>query len=240
MEESNMEKIENMFAEIANKLTGMDDKFERLINENTAMKEQNRLMKEKILHQDRKIDSLEREIRRKNIIIKGVEDIINERAEDTRDKVTKLMQDIGVEMDEKNDIDEIRRIGKFKNQYKRPIIIKLTSGMKKTQILHSSKNLKGSNIWIDEDYSREILEERKMLIPHMKEAKQKGYKTQMKYNKLIINGEMYGIEELSSSHITEGGERMNFAKRTVSERSPTGDSYMEQSRKVTRTSTPKN
>lgn len=40
-----------------------------------------------------------------------------------------------------------------------PIQIKLTKGTKKADILKSTKN-RGTNIWINEDYSKEILQQR--------------------------------------------------------------------------------
>lgn len=71
----------------------------------------------------------------------------------------------------------------------------------------------------------------------MKEAREKGHKAQVKYNKLIVDGEVYRANELESKVRTEeeaesGSTRL---KRTVYERSPEGDKFVEQLRKISRT-----
>ncbi|KAF2881757.1 hypothetical protein ILUMI_24420 [Ignelater luminosus] len=80
-----MEKIESMFGEITHRLQQMDAKFEQLMKDVSNNKEDNELMKEKII-QEMRIKNLERELRRKNLVIKGVEDVINENNEETKAK----------------------------------------------------------------------------------------------------------------------------------------------------------
>ncbi|KAJ3628559.1 hypothetical protein MTP99_015858 [Tenebrio molitor] len=45
-----------------------------------------------------------------------------------------------------------------------------------------------------EDFTKKVKEERKQLIPHLKQAKQEGHKALIKYDKLIIEGKPYGAE----------------------------------------------
>lgn len=65
---------------------------------------------------------------------------------------------------------------------KRPILVKLTKEGRKAMVLRNTKLLKGSNIWIDEDYSK-----RRELLTYLKEAKTKGHEAYSRNNKLIIN-----------------------------------------------------
>ncbi|KAK4876853.1 hypothetical protein RN001_009359 [Aquatica leii] len=94
-------------------------------------------------------------------------------------------------IDIKADTDQARRIGGYSKDKKRPIHVKLTKESTKLAILQIAKKLKGSDIWIDQDYTKETQEERRRLIPHLKEARKKGFKAQLKFNMLIVNDQIY-------------------------------------------------
>jgi oligoribonuclease NrnB/cAMP/cGMP phosphodiesterase (DHH superfamily) len=55
----------------------------------------------------------------------------------------------------------------------------------KLEIRKRVEHLKGTDIWITEDYTKKMQQERKQLIAHLKQAKQKGYKAVLEHNKLI-------------------------------------------------------
>lgn len=232
--------ITTMFTTITNTLQTMDNKLEKLIAENDQIKQENRKLKEIVEKQENKIAALERETRRKNLIIKGVPDDGKENWEETIKTTMKIIEKIGVNVTKEADIDEAKRVGRYRRNGQRPILLKLTTGNKKAEILSKSKELKGSNMWIDEDYTKEILEERKTLIIQLKDARKKGYRAQLKYNKLIINNEVYEAKdfitkdlEKEREHIDEE-EQTTGIKRTVSERSPTNDTVMDKL-KISRT-----
>lgn len=237
---SDMEKITEMFTQINQKLQNMDDKLEFLIEENSRIKEENKRLKDKVIVQEQKIGSLEREILRKNIIIRGIEDKEEENREETAGKLMTVIHKLGIQI-RNEDIDEIKRIGKYIRDRQRPILLKLTTGNKKIEILRKSKDLKGTNIWLEDDYTKEVLAERKWLIPQMKEARNKGYKAYLKYNKLVVNDEIYGIDDLKIHEEetvekpvetnTENGNK----KRTASERSPANMTETEHIKKVSKT-----
>lgn len=53
-------------------------------------------------------------------------------------------------------------------------MVEVISWNKKFGIMRSAKNLKGQNIWITEDYTKKLQEQRKILIQHMKIAREEG------------------------------------------------------------------
>ena len=99
---------------------------------------------------------------------------------------------------------------------------------KKLKIVRQAKNLKGTDIWIGDDYPKKVQEERKNLIPYLKRARQEGKNASIRYNKLIINGSEYAIECCED----EESERKNENKRTMSERSPENDKTEQHLRKI--------
>lgn len=239
-----MEKIEKMFQQLDENMKSMNSKFDAFTLEMTQIKEENEKLKEKVRKQEDRIESLEREIRSKNIVVKGVLDEERENENTTKEKIGIVMQKIGVCIEEERDIDDIRRIGKYRNDRNRPILVKLTKSSTRSKILKSARELKGTEIWIDEDFPKNIQEERRTLIPQLKMARDKGYRAVLKYNKLVIDGEIYGPGKDEQSNITrhkEGEEAGNVGqKRTVTERSPEGCSIEEKFQKIAKTMTQKN
>jgi hypothetical protein len=93
------------------------------------------------------------------------------------------------------EIVEVRRIGtSYETRKKRPIVIKFRTRQCKLLILKRTKSLKGTDIWITEDFTKKVQQERKQLIPHFKQPEQDEHKALMKYDKLTIEGKVYGTD----------------------------------------------
>ena len=237
-----MEEIKEMFLEMRDRLKNIEETVNLCVNEVKFLRQENLHLKQTIKEQDARLDNIERDLKRKNLIIKGVADAEEEKNEDLAIKVENLLEKMGVNINLARDIDEIKRFGLFHKDKKRPILIKLLTWNKKMEILQQAKTLKGTNIWIDQDYTKKVQNERKQLIPYMKQAREQGKKASLKYNKLIINGMAYGSENLESSE--EGNSRsigndreMNNEenkKRTISERSPESEKFNEQLKKISK------
>ncbi|KAK4874587.1 hypothetical protein RN001_013947 [Aquatica leii] len=193
---SEFDKIEEMFQRIEGNMNQMNTKLDTLVSEMKLVKEENVKLKAQILEQEGKIINLEREVRKKNIVIKGVTDEENENENELRAKLQTIIQKISMNIDIKADTDQARRIGGYSKDKKRPIHVKLTKESTKLAILQNAKKLKESDIWIDQDYTKKTQEERRRLIPQLKEARKKGFKAQLKFNMLIVNDQIYKVEDL--------------------------------------------
>ncbi|KAK4884065.1 hypothetical protein RN001_000336 [Aquatica leii] len=95
------------------------------------------------------------------------------------------------------EVNEVVRLGNYSTNRNRPILVKLSSFNRKRDILKAAKKLKGTKIYITEDFPKKIQEERKFLIEKMKEARQEGNRAYVVYNKLIINSTSYKVQQLS-------------------------------------------
>lgn len=122
------------------------------------------------------------------------------------------MQKIEMSFHTKKDMEEVRRQEKFTKERNRSFLIKITKENKKTTILK----------WLDQDYSKSVQKERKILVERMKETRRKGYGATIRYSKLI----MY---EAIDNQATRG------LKRTLLDRSPQGRKlHEEELKKITR------
>ena len=232
--EPGIKDVMAMLQQMNQNLQKLDTKMEKILEEVEDLKRENKQLKEHIATQDHRISLLERKARKKNLIIKGIIDEKEETMEETIEKTKNLLLIMKITIDINEDIDDVRRIGTFRDDANRPILVKLTREKKKMEILGQTKMLKGTKIWVDEDFTKVVQNERRMLIPHLIRARQQGFKAVLKYNKIIINDEIYSSQDLENVKTGKGGYKDN--KRTMNERSPETASYSEQLIKITKTS----
>lgn len=106
---------------------------------------------------------------------------------------------------EPRDINSAFRLGKMKGN--RPILIKFQCFWQKIEILRASRNLKESNIRISDDYSTDVRERRKKLIPYLIKARQENHMAILKKDKLIINGHQISLDKCENLfRINKGAE----------------------------------
>uniref|UniRef100_A0A2A4J3C0 Endonuclease-reverse transcriptase n=1 Tax=Heliothis virescens TaxID=7102 RepID=A0A2A4J3C0_HELVI len=155
----------------------MDEKLNPIIKENEQLKQ-------KVCNLEKEIEYLKREKKSNNIIIFGLEEGENSTSELFKSVKVILKEDLNINMEE-FELNNIYRLGKNKVQNKpRPVHCSFVSAWKKEEIMKNRKNLK--NIYISEDYSKEVLEKRKALLPRLKEEREKGNIAFLKYDNLVV------------------------------------------------------
>lgn len=111
------------------------------------------------------VKSLEQEQRKRNIIIYGVPE---SSAKETLLDRLKQFNDVNVKMGLTGiDCKDAIRLGLSNPSKPRPLLIKLHSMNDKLKILKSRKQLKGTNIYIDDDLSHELRHQHSILRKHL-------------------------------------------------------------------------
>ncbi|XP_013148025.1 PREDICTED: uncharacterized protein LOC106110673 [Papilio polytes] len=155
----------------------MDEKIKPIIEENKDLKK-------KILNLEKEMENLKRDKKQNNIIIFG----LKEEEESTSgliQKVKKLfIEELNLNLSD-FEINNMYRIGRISlNGKPRPVLLSFVNLWKKNEVLKVRKHLK--DIYITEDYSKEVLEKRKLLQNKLKEERMKGNFAYLKYDKLIV------------------------------------------------------
>ncbi|XP_040064739.1 protein unc-13 homolog C [Ixodes scapularis] len=138
----------------------------------------------------RKTDDLENRSRRNNLIIHGIKCDVNETADQLKEKVctnifsTKLQVDVST-------VERIHRLGRNQGTRPRPVIMSFRDYNEKMSILTNAKKLKGTGVFINEDYSYELRQIRKKLWDSSQADRDRGDKVTLSYNKLKINNVTY-------------------------------------------------
>lgn len=222
-----LEAMEEQGKRIETKIDLFQKELQNVKDENQKLIIENGKLKQQVIEQNKRIEMLDKEVRRKKIVIKGIEEAEEESRLMIQEKIRCMLRDMGISINIEGEISEIKRIGQVFQGRKgpRPVLVEFVSWNKKMEVLKASNTLKGSEIWISGDYTKQVQEQRKFLIQRMKEARAKGYSATIKQNDLIVNGERYTIkqlENLKGDNNTEGKgtEEMKKKGRTSSQRSP--------------------
>eukprot|EP00745_Piridium_sociabile_P026264 TRINITY_DN4177_c0_g2_i1.p1 TRINITY_DN4177_c0_g2~~TRINITY_DN4177_c0_g2_i1.p1 ORF type:complete len:339 (+),score=59.47 TRINITY_DN4177_c0_g2_i1:148-1164(+) len=141
----------------------------------------------KVENLDRKADDLEGRSKRNNLILYGVFRDRNESNEQCEEKLQDLISD-KLEIAKDINFDHVHRLNDQPNS---PIIARCSFYKDKVRVLKAKRNLKGSDIFIGEDFSFRVREIRRKLSPHLKEARKEGKKATMIFDHLVIDGQRY-------------------------------------------------
>lgn len=155
------------------------------IDEKLVTLESRQINLEKIIEQQgRTIEQFERAMRKKNVVFFGVEET-EKSYSDLENKIVSLIQDRMKISCQKEDLENIRRLGKNSGKI-RPIIVTMSRMGKKIELLKNKNALNNTSYYIKQDFPPDVIEERKKLQHQLKVEKEKGNTAFIKYNKLII------------------------------------------------------
>lgn len=142
----------------------VNEKLSILIEENKSLKTEVENLQEKIKY-------MEEDKKRNNLIFFGVKE--EHRGKSQIETIINLVRkEMNIYINPQ-DINNAYRVGGKSNSKARPILVTFTTNWRKKEILKNKKKL-NSEIYIKEDYSKEVLEKRKQLLPQLKQERAKG------------------------------------------------------------------
>lgn len=155
-----------------------------------------------------KVENLEREIKKKNLIIFGLKTPrTNLSVELLCEKINNLLN-VKISV---SDISGFQFLGQAENS---PLKIEFQTQATKSFLLRHGRNLKGKNISISSDLTKHQLEERKILTHFLKlEREKNSSKSYIRGNKLYINNTPYTIQDLLQTN-TQSTRKTNSAPST--------------------------
>lgn len=142
--------------------------------------------KDKIV--ESQIKNLDREMRKRNIVIYGIADQQSGYWEIENCICSLLREKLGLEI-AGTDIDFIRRLGRWRDDKNLPILLGFTTFRMKVLTMQNVHKLRGSQIFISNDFPKEVRAIRKNLWPQLVEARNAGKQARLVYDKLIIKEE---------------------------------------------------
>lgn len=175
-------EMQKQTAELTESLT--KNLMDRMDEKLTPIIEENEQLKQKVSDLVKEMEYLKREKKSNNIIIFGLEEGENSTSELFKSVKVTLKEDLNINI-EQSEINRLYRLGKNIVQNKsRPVLCSFINAWRKDEIMKNRKSFK--NIYVSEDYSKEVLEKRKALLPQLKEEREKGNTAFLNYDKLVV------------------------------------------------------
>ena len=170
-----------------NKLKDADAKIINAMEELKMVKATNMKLSDDCSELKKKNTEMEDRSRRNNLRISGLHEDENESWEETEEKVKSLVNN-NLKIKTNIKIERAHRVGMKNRNDPRPrtIVFKLLNYKDKVDILHNANLLKGSNIYINEDYSSETVKIRKELFEQAKQHRASGKFAKVVYNRLVV------------------------------------------------------
>lgn len=158
-----------------------------------------RKFSESLVSVESKSEYLEGQSRCNNLIIDGIPEAEGEKWADTERMVLDMFREKLDIVPTQIVIERAHRIGKShvprspskeqgphtRSDRPRPIVVKLLRFKDKGTVLRKASKLRGTNIFINEDFPEAVRQRRKELLPKMMEARKNGLYAVLRYDKLI-------------------------------------------------------
>lgn len=174
------QELRESFKENKSEILKLRDEMKK--REKEWMEERQKLW-EKIENMEIKMETQEKEKKKNNIVIRGLE----VRAEENLEN--KVEEFLSKEVKVNVKLIEAYKIGRHEG--KQPIIAKVQSWKQKADVMSNKRNLKGKKIYIDNDLTvKEMIIQKKIREVANEEVKM-GSKVRIGYQKVIINNKLY-------------------------------------------------
>ena len=131
------------------------------------------------------LNKLKSPCKRNNLIFYGIQRDSGESSEECEGKVQELLTD-NLELTKTPEAFE--RIHRLNGKPDSPIIVCCSSYRDKLDILRAKGKLRGTNIFVGEDFSQRVREIRRGLTPHLKKARAEGKRATMVFDHLVVDG----------------------------------------------------
>lgn len=213
----NVVSTNDRIQELTKSVNDMNRQINSLKTEINVLKNENHSMKEIIKSQDTSIKQLMRDVRRKNLVFRGLPINSNDAHNDVI-KFIKERLDLSIE---NNQITEVQRMGANSNM----LLVKFLNEDTRNTVIKNKSRLHDTDVYITEQFSREVQHERKTLLPFVKKARAQGMNAAFRYNHILINGAEFNVDDaeylksvvLQHNHNTTRPESITGEMETGSE-----------------------
>lgn len=206
------EEIKDDIKEIKEDLKGMEKEIKQNREDMEVVKEEIKLMKlnwekekneilEKLEDSDKKLEKSEKNKIRNNLVVSGIQ-ISTQDEEEIKAEIENM---IDKEIRVKAAVKKAYKIGQ--NKY----IIKMNNWSDKIKILKEKNKMKGRDIFIDSDLTRQERNVQKILRDVAREEKNRGAIVKVRYQKIEINGKMWKWSH-KEERLLEMSNELNQAK----------------------------
>ena len=159
--------------------------------ETEKLKEEINNMKNEMRKYQEKLEELENRGRRTNLVFKGIEEKKEESWIETEEMLMSVFEKHF--QYKPKALGQAQRVGQYRqnSKYPRVILARFEKESERKMILDSKFKLKNTNIYVEEDFSKEVRDIRRVLWKEAVEERKKGKRATVRYKTLIVDGEEF-------------------------------------------------
>jgi exosome complex exonuclease DIS3/RRP44 len=176
--------IKNEVISLSKEVQNCKEKVDDLERENEDLKNTNKDLLGRVDKLESLVDDLEGRSRRNNILVHGLTKEEGETQETMELRLRELFTD-NMDLVQDIEMDRVHRLGSKDNA---PIIARCTFYKDKVSIMKAKAKLKGSDIFVGDDFSRGVREKRKKLSPFLKEIRQEDKTARLVHDHIVVGG----------------------------------------------------
>ena len=139
---------------------------------------------------ERKTEDLEGRSKRNNLVFYGLP--WNEK--ETNSDCENLLKDLVKNKLQISQDVEFDRAHRVNSRLDSPVIVRCAFYKQKVEILKAKGKLKGTNVFVGEDFTAKVRGIRKTLTPHLRRAREEGKRATMVHDHLLIDGKRFTID----------------------------------------------
>lgn len=162
--------------------------YEKKIQE---LSRKNDELQQQVTNHESRMDYLDDQSRRNNLRIVGIPEEQGENWEQCQNKIAKIMKD-KLNIPEAN-IERAHRVGKVSSQRARDIVAKFARFPEREAVFRARTKLKGTNIYINEDFCPGTVDARRQQMDDMKQARRNGKQAFFNYRTLVARDVNTGV-----------------------------------------------
>nr|XP_047127262.1 uncharacterized protein LOC124808311 [Hydra vulgaris] len=160
-----------------------------------------------------KLKDLENRSRRNNLRIDGLHETPGENWDDC-EKAVKVMIKKQLKITSEVVIERAHRIGQHKHNKPRTIVLKLLNFQDKNKILNAVKHLKGTGLYVNEDFAPETTELRRKLWEEVKKLRSEGIPIVQENNFSNVDATLDAVKVANYLEQLQNGTEENNATRS--------------------------
>lgn len=192
-----LQSLKTCFTDLKNEVDDLKKQVSDLKKENRDLSDENYYLNERLMSVENNTEMIDNQMRRNNLIFYGLDkdEVKSKGCEKVvKDVLKKKMGMNGVEF------EQAHKLGNGENA---PIMAKCKRNEDKINILKSKQKLKGTGIFIDEDFSQRIRDTRRILVGKMKTLKKEGKTVRLVFDHLIVDDKKMYLDQSGENLIDQ-------------------------------------
>ena len=172
-------------------MTEISERISHVESERDELKKENCVLKDRLVTVEKTTEKMERQFKDNNLIIFGMKQKKNESGHECEQSVRTLISE-KLQLSDDILLEKVHRLSAKEDS---PIIARFTERRQKTAVLKARQKLKGTDIFVNEDFTERVRDVRRKLMPVLRDARESGKKATLVYDHLIVDGKKVFLDE---------------------------------------------